>query len=1468
MKKISRLLSLLLIAAMVCTLLPASVSAAGYALNDGGYTRIGYLPNDYVASQGMAADENYVYSLKTPSGAYNSAIIYRTSIHTGQTIALVNADNTSTCVLNGLGHGNDMAAVVHNGKTYLYVTTMYHVGHAEYSAHTIWKLEVSGNTVRRVAYYDINDGANPINFVSLALHSFSDGTVRLLGSISSMVFYMDIGINQGSSSITCKYICPLNYKSITVPTGAPGYSGTGYYEVQGMTYNNGRLYFVMTANANNTYRNKNWVIAYDLSNLADGSQRNNIQAETIYLTSSYYWYFLEIESLCAVNGKLYFTANAGSSAGYYNNEDFVGCFNHFYDTNPDGMLLEFESGSRETNWAWRHYIGSSGASISPNPTAGNGFLSGTLGVLSSEGQTSTDSFVRMTAFDVLYKIKAGDIMEIGFDYEHISGTAPNSAAVFFTTNTVGHFTADRMFAGSSHTFHNGRNVLQFALNTASAAAVGEFISQFRIDLFDGGSDDFKAKYAIDYIYIGQPQNAPQNKLDYMGNGEFIFMDFVASAPMSANNNWSGNNITALVNHGNGTLNGSIFGGDPYLCTERMPKHLIRDGDIIEIRMKTSLTQNNGGHAEVFFATNNAGYNGTNYFAVPVYPTGEYQVAYLKLPSSVVGQYLTGIRIDPVSSGANDALQGSYTIDYIYAGRPNNSPKNKQEHMGGGRFLLVDFDKEAPLCETANWMTHDCTVTGNPTAGVLKGSYQGADPYAESRGNILYYPQKGDIVEIRLKHSVTSGTPGMTEFFYTTLNSPNYDGQKYICHTAIANNSYQTIRMTLPDKVAGETITAIRIDPSNGVGTLQGSFEIDYIYLGPKDQAPGSIYTVTFCNEDGTVLQEQTLSQGENAAYSGKEPTKAYDEQKHYTFNGWVDSNGNAANLQNIQSDLKVYASFRAEGHSFTVEITKEPTCEAEGTETYSCACGKSFQESLPKTSHRTELQNYVAPTCSKEGYSGDEVCKDCGITVAEGQTLPTTEHSTELKYYVAPTCSKEGYSGDEVCKDCGTTVKKGQTLPTTEHSLATIAGHASTCTTAGLSDGAYCTVCGTVTKEQTALPLADHEAEIIPGTPATCLASGMTDGQVCKLCNTVLVAQTITPRLGHSYSYANQGETHLAACERCGKSKSESHSYTDGLCLCGAVEDTSPVLDESIQIYHTLDLASDISITFAVPLSALASYDSYYLECVLPEYENNAQIGTSTVQIQPVVNGSYYYFTLTGITAVRMGDMVEAMLHMTSGGRAYYSKTDSYSVATYAYAMLNSSSDSKMLTLCADLLRYGAEAQSYKGYRTDALVNAAMTEKHRGYLSDTAALRFTATDSFLGDLDAPMLTWVGKTLDLGSKVGMKFVFSTANYSGDITNLSMKVTYQGSNGEPKTATLTGAEVYNAAKGYYSFTFYGLLASELRTVVDAAIYEGDIQLSETLRYSAETYASKTGGTTLEALSKALFAYSDSAKAYFTK
>ena len=600
--------------------------------------------------------------------------------------------------------------------------------------------------------------------------------------------------------------------------------------------------------------------------------------------------------------------------------------------------------------------------------------------------------------------------------------------------------------------------------------------------------------------------------------------------------------------------------------------------------------------------------------------------------------------------------------------------------------------------------------------------------------------------------------------------------------------------------------------------------------------------------------------------------------------------------------IKAQTTIPATGHSYTSKVTTAATCTKAGVKTFTCSkCNHSYTEAIAATGHTEVVDKAVAATCTTAGKTEGSHCSVCNAVIKAQTTVPATGHSYTSKVTTAATCTKAGVK-TFTCSKCNHSYTEA--IAATGHTEVIDKAVAATCTTAGKTEGSHCSVCNTVIKAQTTVPATGHNytskvttaatctkdgaktftcskcnhsyTETIAATghtevidkavAATCTTAGKTEGSHCSACNAVIKAQTTVPATGHSYSYKSNGDgTHTTNCARCNDSYTENHNFGNGACACG---DTEITLDESIKILHTLDLASDISVTFAVAQSALTNYDSYYLECVLPEYSGNAKIGTSTVEVQPVVSGNYYYFTLTGITAVRMGDMVEAVLHMTKGGQEYISKTDSYSVATYAYGMLNSSKDAKMLTLCADLLRYGAEAQSLKGYRTDALVDADMTETHRSYLSSAESLTFTATDSNIGDISNPTITWVGKTLDLGSKVGMKFVFNAKNYSGDLSKLSMKVTYQGSTGETKSVTVTGIETYNANNKQYSFTFYGLLASELRTVVDVAIYEGNTQLSETLHYSAESYAAKTGTTALAALTKALFAYSDSAKSFFAK
>ena len=311
-----------------------------------------------------------------------------------------------------------------------------------------------------------------------------------------------------------------------------------------------------------------------------------------------------------------------------------------------------------------------------------------------------------------------------------------------------------------------------------------------------------------------------------------------------------------------------------------------------------------------------------------------------------------------------------------------------------------------------------------------------------------------------------------------------------------------------------------------------------------------------------------------------------------------------------------------------------------------------------------------------------------------------------------------------------------------------------------------------------------------------------------------------------------------------------------------------PQLDENFKIGHSLNLASDISVNFAVAKSALDGFDmdTVYAECRYYDYVGNEQGEERIITLTPKLNGNYYYFTLEGLTAVHMTNVLNTILYGTKDGQPYYSATDTYSIATYAYAQLNKETAGQSLkVLCADLLRYGATAQTYKGYRTDALADRNMTEEQKTYLTNIDALTFGSLNQVGQEMLTPSVVWVGKSLDLQSKVGIKFIVDLSNYTGDIEDLSMTLSYADYKGQTRTASVETIEVYRESDGLYAFSYYGLLAAELRTAVTAQVLAGDTPVSNILTYRADTYGNGKAGQLLQ-VCKALFAYSDSALAYF--
>lgn len=109
----------------------------------------------------------------------------------------------------------------------------------------------------------------------------------------------------------------------------------------------------------------------------------------------------------------------------------------------------------------------------------------------------------------------------------------------------------------------------------------------------------------------------------------------------------------------------------------------------------------------------------------------------------------------------------------------------------------------------------------------------------------------------------------------------------------------------------------------------------------------------------------------------------------------------------------------------------------------------------------------VEPTCKNRGLSVN-VCSVCG-------ELYTYNDDSPFKYIPAvphtagdpvnakeATCTEVGYTGDKVCKWCGIMLEKGKEIPMKEHTVVDVAAVEATCTTDGMKAGTKCSVCGTV----------------------------------------------------------------------------------------------------------------------------------------------------------------------------------------------------------------------------------------------------------------------------------------------------------------------------------------------------------------------------------------------------------------------
>ena len=205
--------------------------------------------------------------------------------------------------------------------------------------------------------------------------------------------------------------------------------------------------------------------------------------------------------------------------------------------------------------------------------------------------------------------------------------------------------------------------------------------------------------------------------------------------------------------------------------------------------------------------------------------------------------------------------------------------------------------------------------------------------------------------------------------------------------------------------------------------------------------------------------------------------------------------------------------------------TTKPSCTTEGEETRQCKnCQKTESRTLAKTAHNTEIVGAKAPSCTTEGYTGDEVCKDCNVKVKEGHTLAKTAHNWgEWKTTTPANCTTEGKEVRQ-CKVCQKT--ESRTLAKTAHQWST---WKTTTNPSYASEGEQTRQCSqchqTETRKLNKLPLPKAGTKYtVGGNQYTVLKAGLSVrfSKANPKAKTVTIPNTITVN-GISYKVAEVG---------------------------------------------------------------------------------------------------------------------------------------------------------------------------------------------------------------------------------------------------------------------------------------------------------------------------------------------------------
>jgi hypothetical protein len=230
-----------------------------------------------------------------------------------------------------------------------------------------------------------------------------------------------------------------------------------------------------------------------------------------------------------------------------------------------------------------------------------------------------------------------------------------------------------------------------------------------------------------------------------------------------------------------------------------------------------------------------------------------------------------------------------------------------------------------------------------------------------------------------------------------------------------------------------------------------------------------------------------------------------------------------------------------------------------------------------------------------------------------------------------------------------------------------------------------------------------------------------------------------------------------------------------------------------------------------------------------------------------------------------------------SDGTVVYSDLYSYSPKQYAMSRLEKSADEDLKALCVAMLNYGAAAQSYFGYKTDALMNADLTAAQQALVGAYSADLFTgAVPVDPAKVDSYFTATETGFESINASVSFEGAFALNFYVQlDREDMEVDFYYWTKETYESVDTLMGSNATGSVclmpdeNGIFHAPITGIAAKELDdTIYVAAVYTigGEFFCTGVIPYSLSTYCMKHAEGNMGALAQATAMYGYYAKAYF--